>query len=193
VECKEEGCTKEARYANPRWCTKHYEHDRLKNSLDKMHVRPCAGECGKRVHNAKYVIVPGVTQGHGPEMAWCNGCYVKYKPKAEPKSPLRGDCKRCKRTMSTKPTEGFVRFQAKGMCCTCYDFWNVKKRSIGRVYKRNPAKPKLSSGEVLAIRRKVAEGKSQAAVGREYGVSRNTVYLIVHRHTWRHLAAANTD
>jgi len=42
----------------------------------------------------------------------------------------------------------------------------------------------LTEEQVLAIR---SSGKSQRALGREYGVDKGTIACIVHRKTWKHI------
>jgi hypothetical protein len=46
---------------------------------------------------------------------------------------------------------------------------------------------KLSMGQVRSIRARFASGDSQVGLAREFGVSRRTVSMIVHRETWRHV------
>lgn len=46
---------------------------------------------------------------------------------------------------------------------------------------------KLTADLVRDIRRRVSSGESQADVGRSVGVTRYTVYKIVHRKTWKHI------
>ena len=47
---------------------------------------------------------------------------------------------------------------------------------------------KLTQEQVIAIRVRRAAGERVAVLAWEYGVSRRTVRLIVHRHTWKHVA-----
>lgn len=46
----------------------------------------------------------------------------------------------------------------------------------------------LSDPQVLEIRRRWADGETQASIAASFGVSSGTVLYIVHRHTWRHIA-----
>lgn len=48
-------------------------------------------------------------------------------------------------------------------------------------------KPKLTPGDVLAIRRRAAEGEVQAQLAREYSVSQASITNIVRRKVWRHI------
>ena len=45
----------------------------------------------------------------------------------------------------------------------------------------------LSSEQVVDIRQRHAQGETQSALAREYGVCLNTVHKIVHRRSWRHV------
>src|SRR5690606_33099234 len=46
---------------------------------------------------------------------------------------------------------------------------------------------KLTEKQVLEIRELANEGMTKAAIARQYGVDRGTIYHIVNRITWRHL------
>lgn len=46
---------------------------------------------------------------------------------------------------------------------------------------------KLTEEDVLTIRRRVAAGEVQRALAREYRVCKDTINVIVKRHTWRYL------
>ena len=46
---------------------------------------------------------------------------------------------------------------------------------------------KLTKEQVITIRKRAAGGERQAALAREYDVSRNLIHLIVHRKMWAHL------
>lgn len=46
---------------------------------------------------------------------------------------------------------------------------------------------KLTEADVLRIRSGVAGGRPVAAIAKEFGVSRNSVYHIVQRKTWKHI------
>jgi hypothetical protein len=47
---------------------------------------------------------------------------------------------------------------------------------------------KLTEVDVITIRRRWADGCSQSALGREYGVTQSAVWRIVQGKTWRHVA-----
>lgn len=51
----------------------------------------------------------------------------------------------------------------------------------------NNAQAKLTEKEVLMIRTQHAQGVSQRALGREYGVDNTTISLIVTRKKWKHI------
>ncbi|HEY4658038.1 MAG TPA: HNH endonuclease [Gemmatimonadaceae bacterium] len=46
---------------------------------------------------------------------------------------------------------------------------------------------KLTAQQVGEIRRRLAKGASQSALGREYGVHNSTIHLIHRRKKWKHL------
>jgi len=47
---------------------------------------------------------------------------------------------------------------------------------------------KLTEEDIRDIRRRAGKGKSQRALAREYGVSEGTIWGIIHRKTWKHVA-----
>lgn len=47
---------------------------------------------------------------------------------------------------------------------------------------------KLTPDDVRAIRRRAAQGETQLALGEEFGVTQTTIFKIVHRQRWRHVA-----
>lgn len=46
---------------------------------------------------------------------------------------------------------------------------------------------KMTAQQVLEIRRRYAQGESQASLRREFGLTPNPMHAIVHRRTWRHV------
>mgnify|MGYP003637283032 CR=1 FL=1 len=53
--------------------------------------------------------------------------------------------------------------------------------------KARPDRARLTRGDVVEIRKQVSEGESQSDLARHFKVSRNTIFNIVHRNTWRHV------
>ncbi len=61
-----------------------------------------------------------------------------------------------------------------------------ERKGRGGTYNHSAWSP-LSAEQVVNIRRRHAQGETQSALAREYGVCLNTVHQIVHRYTWRHV------
>lgn len=47
---------------------------------------------------------------------------------------------------------------------------------------------RLTTADVIALRRRHVEGESQSSLAREFGVHVSTVHLVVHRKKWAHVA-----
>ena len=171
-------------------CRSCYATDISLRRLDSMEIYLCAGECGKRIHNRQKVVVPGVPQGRGPGMKWCNACVDRFNPEpsAERIVKNRGLCKACKRPMLTgnKDTEGFVRHKAKCLCTGCYNTHNYLVRRGINLGELNRA-AKLQEGDVIEIRRLYADGMRQPELAEMYSVSHQNIHSIVTRKSWRHI------
>lgn len=48
---------------------------------------------------------------------------------------------------------------------------------------------KLCEAAVIEIRRRHGEGESQTTIGRDFGVTRKTVFMVATRRAWKHVAA----
>lgn len=189
MECKEQGCIRPLYNKGTGLCRWHYQRQLSLSRLDSLEVRPCAGECGKRVHNLKYIVVPGIAQGHGVGQALCYGCSMKIKlpPRAERVVKNRGLCTKCKHPMqSGKPDEGFKKHKAKGLCTGCYNTHNYKVRRGINAGELNRA-AKLQTGDVMEIRRLYKSGTRQPELAEMFGVSHQNIHSIVTRKSWRHL------
>ena len=62
---------------------------------------------------------------------------------------------------------------------------DVSKRGLNSG--ENNKASKLTKEQVITIRKRAAGGERQAALAREYDVSRNLIHLIVHRKMWAHV------
>jgi hypothetical protein len=68
-------------------------------------------------------------------------------------------------------------------CVGCH-----KKKSAGEHAKgANNGQSRVTESQVRIIRARVAAGEVAAAVGREFGLHKNTVYAIVQRQTWAYV------
>ncbi len=183
MECKIVDCHNVIHNKALSLCRRHYEDQRAVKRLETMRVAPCMGGCGKRVHNLRYIIVPGVIQGHGPSSVWCSGCVRKHHP--EPVSQPRGNCKRCGKLMGTTSNGvGEVVHRAKGYCNYCYTARNRLKHDTKG---ENNGNAKLTPAIVRDIRERVAAGDTRRDVGRHYHIDPQTVTRIVNKQTWKHV------
>ena len=152
-------------------------------NIDRLRVSPCAGDCGKRVHNMKYITVPGVAQGHGPGRARCAECSRKQRPEPIPK--LRGNCNNCAKPMATNTSvSGFVRHRGKGLCAHCYPRQFTKSDNNKG---ENNGNSRLVEAHIVDIRLRIANGQAKREVARMYGVNPATVRHIVNMDTWSHI------
>lgn len=189
VPCAEPECANTVYNKTTNLCRNHYARRKARERLNELKVRPCAGECGKRIHNIKYLVVPGIAQGHGVGQALCSGCSLKIKlpPRVDRVVKNRGLCSACKHPMqSGKPDEGFKKHKAKGLCIGCYTRHNYKVRRGINAGELNRA-AKLQEGDVLEIRRLYKTGTRQPELAEMYGVSHQNIHSIVTRKSWRHL------
>lgn len=165
-------------------CSNCYNIKHYGGTLDDLKVSPCLGDCGRRVHNLRYVVVPGVVQGHGPGRAWCDGCRRKYRPKST-ENPHKGPCAACEQPMMVGDLEpGTVQFWASGMCQLCY--YRHGKPKSGRNGEMN-GQAKLTEQAVRDIRVRYARKEETRAIAKLYGVHPYTVRKVANRKTWKHV------
>ena len=53
--------------------------------------------------------------------------------------------------------------------------------------RKRPDRARLCASDVREVRKLFAEGESQTDLAKHFEVSRNTIFDIVHRNTWKHL------
>lgn len=166
-------------------CAWHYERYRCRNDLGKLHVTVCLGDCGTRVHNARYITIPGIVQGHGHNKAWCSGCYRKYQPSAPEKDPYRGPCAVCGEPMMVGDLEpGYVQFWGLGMCKT--DYYRKGKPLKSRFGEGN-TRSKLTEQMVREIRARCDAKESSYVISLDYPIEAASVRRIGRRESWKHL------
>lgn len=56
-----------------------------------------------------------------------------------------------------------------------------------RVKGSNNPMSKLTESDVVSIRARVSNGEKQAAIAREYRVTKDLIYQIIHRYIWKHI------
>lgn len=189
MRCSTEGCLNEVVKFKTQQCKGCYDRSRPREQLDNLRVSLCAGGCGKRLHNLRFVKVPGISQGRGPDRAWCHVCVLKYKPVSYATRTVRdrGKCKSCKRPMTSgTPPEGHMKHHGKGLCTGCYNRHQARsRRGINAGEKNTWAR--LNAEQVMEIRQRHRNGEKNVALAREYSVTANNISSIVLRKSWQHL------
>lgn len=62
-----------------------------------------------------------------------------------------------------------------------------EKEWLRKINQENPPSAKLTPDEVREIRRKNSDGSSVKELAKEYKVSYNCIFNIIHRHRWKHI------
>lgn len=176
-------------------CRVCYRKDQARAAVGTtLRVSLCAGGCGKRVHNTPYLVMPGIAQGYGSNHAWCFTCYKglpKTKRPTRPKFKDLGLCKRCERPIGTGILpKGYLRHNSHGYCKSCtsalrkgYTRANGPKGHPGETNHASVATDQM----VREMRARYDNGESATVIARDYPLSRQTVYDIVKRKTWKHV------
>lgn len=162
MRCSTEGCLNEVAKFKTQQCKGCYDRSRPREQLGNLRVNLCAGGCGRRLHNLRFVKVPGIPQGRGPDRAWCHVCVLKYKP--VPHAP---------RSVQDRGKGRYNRHQARSRKGTNAGEKNTWAR--------------LNAEQVMEIRQRHRNGEKNVALAREYSVTANNISSIVLRKSWQHL------